>query len=182
VTSWLRLALAAQLGFFGIWGAALLTSHRDAPAVWLATKPVDPRDLLSGNYVALRYGISSSSNAGCDAREGAPEESIVYVRLEKTGDLVYTKDGPVETSDAVACQEDPPTPSAGEQWIVGRRGATRRRTDIAYGIERFYLPEESPLRDAQSGHVVAKILIADGFEARIVDLVPTFGPGDMPPS
>jgi uncharacterized membrane-anchored protein len=175
VTSWLRFALAAQLGYFGVWGATLLTSHRAAPAVWLATRPVDPRDLLSGHYVALRYGISSSTNAGCDTREGTSEETVVYVRLEKSGELVFTKDGPVEISEAVACQENQPTPAAGEHWIVGRLGAIRR-DDIAYGIERFYVPEESPLREARSGHVVAKILIADGFEARIVDLVSTVEP------
>jgi uncharacterized membrane-anchored protein len=180
VTSWLRIALAAQLAFFGIWGAALLTSHQGAPVVWLATQPIDPRDLLSGHYVALRYRISSSTSAGCEVREGASDESVVYVRLEKTGELVYTKDGPVEISEAVACREDLPIPSAGEHWIVGRLGATRRRDDIAYGIERFYLPEDSPLRDARSGEVVAKILIADGFEARIVDLVETLQPTEVP--
>jgi uncharacterized membrane-anchored protein len=172
VTGWLRLALAAQLGFFGIWGATLLTSHRDAPVVWLATEPVDPRDLLSGHYVALRYRISTAAATGCETAEDAQHDSVVYVRLEKSGELVHTAGGPVEISAAIACQKDPPVPSSGEQWIVGRFDATQRRGDIAYGIERFYLPETSPLREARSGEVVAKVTIAHGFEARIVDLVP----------
>src|SRR6185436_20888926 len=58
MTRWLYVALAAQVLFFSAWGARLLTSHRDVGIVWLATEPVDPRDLLSGNYVALRYPIA----------------------------------------------------------------------------------------------------------------------------
>jgi uncharacterized membrane-anchored protein len=170
VTGWLRLALAAQLGFFGIWGASLLTSHRDAPVVWLATEPVDPRDLLSGHYVALRYGISTAAAAGCETDGNAPGDRTVYVRLEKSGEVIYTSDGPAEISAAIACQQELPAPSPGEQWVVGHIGATGRRDEIVYGIERFYLPETSPLREARSGDVVAKVLIANDFEARIVDL------------
>jgi uncharacterized membrane-anchored protein len=170
VTGWLRLALAAQLGFLGIWGASLLTSHRDATVVWLATEPVDPRDLLSGHYVALRYSISTPTAAGCEAHEDAPGDRAVYVRLEKSGEIIDTNEGPAEISAAIACQSEPPIPSPGEQWVVGRTGTTSRPGEIVYGIERFYLPETSSLREARSGDVVAKVVIANGFEARIVDL------------
>ena len=42
---------------------------------------------------------------------------------------------------------------------------------VTYGIERFYVPENSELRDARSGSVVAKVAINDASEPRLVDLV-----------
>ena len=177
MSAWLRIALAAQAAFFAVWGAALVTSHDDAPTVWLATNPVDPRDLLSGHYVALRYRISSTAVTGC---EPASEPRMVYVRLQESGELVFTDDGAVAISDAVACRTEPPTPADGERWIAGRLEPRGGRDRIAYGIERFYIGETNALREAQSGSVVAKVAIADDFQARIVALVPTRQPTDVP--
>lgn len=179
MTAWLRIALAVQVGFFGIWGASLLTSHRGAPEVWLSIIPIDPRDLLSGHYVALRYDISPATAAGCEVGEGRSDPRDVYVRLEKNDDaFVLTKDGPVETWKAAECRDEAPPLVVGAIWIKGRLGAASRRGDIAYGIERFFVPEDSPLRTVQNGHVVANVAIDDAHEARIVNLVPTVQPTD----
>jgi uncharacterized membrane-anchored protein len=180
VTPWLRIALAAQAAFFAVWGGRLVTSHDDASTVWLATNPVDPRDLLSGHYVALRYRISSTSATGCDVGAGMVRPSVVYVRLEERGELLFTDAGAVAISDAVACEVERPIPTAGERWIAGRLGTQRGRDEIAYGIERFYVGETNALREATSGSVVAKVAIADDFQARIVALVPTRQPTVAP--
>jgi uncharacterized membrane-anchored protein len=177
--NWLRLTLAAQLVFFGVWGARLLTSHDGAAVVWLATKPVDPRDLLAGHYVALRYRIGSSSAAGCEPTE-VHTPRTVYVRLEESGEMILTVDGPVAIAEAVGCQAEVPPPAAGERWIAGELGAPGR-DEIAYGIERFYVPEGSGLRTAASGAVVAKVAIDDDFAPRLVDLVRTIDPTAPPP-
>jgi len=171
VSGWLRLVLAAQLAFFGLWGAALVRSHADAPAVWLATQPVDPRDLLSGHYVALRYRLSSAAAAGCDTPK-TRQPVTVWVRLAETGETVLTDEGPVTLADAVACVREGPPPADGALWMTGRIEPERRRDEIAYGIERFYVAETSPLRDARSGQVVAKIAVGEDGTPRIQALVP----------
>ena len=177
MTGWLRATLVAQLAFFAAWGAHLLTSHDDAKTVWLATEPVDPRDLLSGHYVALRYRTGALATTGCKEPEN-DAATTVYVRLETTGETMNTKQGPVSISGAVACQEGRPAASAGEHWITGQLDARRGRREVSYGIERFYVPETSALRVARSGSFVAKVALSDTFEARIVDLVSTIDPPD----
>ena len=65
-----------------------LNAEWHVAVVWLATEPVDPRDLLSGNYVALRYGIALTY---CE--RGADEDSSlpVWVQLVPNGDEVVAK-------------------------------------------------------------------------------------------
>jgi uncharacterized membrane-anchored protein len=170
VSAWLRAALAAQLAFFALWGGRLLTSHRDVATVWLATAPVDPRDLLSGHYVALRYPISDPEHTGCNLPIAG---DVVYLRLEPSGDaLAVPDDGEAQISEPVDCRLEPPDASGDEVWIAGRLDATSGRTRLVYGIERFYVPETSALREATTGSVVAKVAINDAGEPRLIDLVP----------
>ena len=168
MTRWLRITLAAQVVFFALWGAYLLTSHEGAEVVWLATEPVDPRDLLSGHYVALRYRIGEPGNADCMTPMDGPGIAV-YVRLEAKGATVVTSEGPVAISEAIGCRTDPPPPTSGGRWITGQLAARGR---IAYGIERFYVTETSALREARSGSVVAKVAINERFQPRLVDVVP----------
>jgi uncharacterized membrane-anchored protein len=165
---WLRIALAAQLAFFAGWGGLLLTSHRDAGVVWLATAPVDPRDLLSGHYVALRYPIAAANEAQC---EPVPEDvgtRTVWVQLVPQ-DALATAEGAVAISTAVSCLSEPPPPASGV-WI---RGTLDRSGHIAYGIERMFVGEDNPLRSAQSGSVVAKVALNEVYEPRLLALVST---------
>jgi len=168
VNGWLRLVLAAQVAFFGVWGAMLVRSHAGAPSVWIATEPVDPRDLLSGHYVALRYRMSSADAVGC----GAPPGTTVWVRLAETGETATTADGPVPLVDAAGCVTERPAADPGERWIAGTVEPERGRGRITYGIERFYVPEASALRGVGSGQVVARLTIGENGTARIEALVP----------
>ncbi len=177
MTLWLRIALAAQLLFFAAWGGRLLTSHRDVRTVWLATEPVDPRDLLSGHYVALRYPIAAASAAGCETPANPGGVETVWVQLAERGDPVATAEGMTVVSEAAACQTWPPDLGTGVVWIMGRLDASGR---IVYGIERMFVAEESPLRYATSGSVVAKVALNDRFEPRLVGLVTTGSPTVVP--
>jgi hypothetical protein len=164
VTRWLYGALAAQLIFFGGWGARLLTSHRDVAVVWLATEPVDPRDLLSGNYVALRYVVARTY---CDVDGTTPVP--VWVGLAPIGEEVPTAEGTVRLSSQTQCRTIPPDPGDGGNWM---RGELDPRTDrITFGIERMFVAETSPLRTATTGTVVAKIALNDVSEPRLLGLV-----------
>lgn len=164
----LRWVLALQLLFFAAWGGSLLTSHRIAETVWLETEPVDPRDLLSGHYVALRYALSESAHRLCTFEPKDDSARAVYLRLKRDSP-VMTMDGPVQISRAVECRTDAP-PQANGTWIAGARAAGPGRSRITFGIERYYVAEDSPLRTATSGDVVAKIAINDAHEPRVIDL------------
>jgi uncharacterized membrane-anchored protein len=170
VTHWLRIALAAQLAFFAFWGARLLTSHRDVAVVWLATEPVDPRDLLSGHYVALRYGIASAATAQCQRAGGTTSPTTVYVQLAASGKTVATAEGLIVLSEPVACPTTIPHQSREPVWIVGLLEPDTGH--IVYGIERMFVGEDNALREARSGSVVAKVGINDQFEPRLLGLIP----------
>ncbi len=167
MTTPLRILLAAHLLFFGAWGGQLLTSHRDVAVVWLATEPVDPRDLLSGHYVALRYPMTTATRIGCDLGSDGFVGGMVFVRLEAGADAIQTAEGYVVPSEAAGCSTTPPLPGSGT-WIAGRvdTGGV-----ITYGIERMFVGENDPLRQATSGSVVAKVAVNDNYEGRLLALV-----------
>ena len=93
----------------------------------LETRPVDPRDLFRGDYVTLRYAISSLSYCCYEA------EDTIYVLLEASGD-VWRADGHAE---------QPPTD--GQPFIRGRVTrvgiAPNRSLEVVYGIESYFVPE-----------------------------------------
>lgn len=166
--SWLYVALLAQVVFFAGWGVKLLTSHRDAAVVWLATEPVDPRDLLSGNYVALRYAVASTHcERGSDPPTGAAIP--VWVQLVVNGDEIPTAEGGATLASAIECRTTPPDPGDGAIWMLGRLDSERNR--ISFGIERMFVGEDNPLRQATSGTVVAQVAINDAYEPRLLALV-----------
>lgn len=114
---------------------------RDGREVVLQVLPVDPRDLLRGDYVVLRYNISELPAKLVDttAVESDPAgERTIFVRLAAGADGIWQ---PVSASfDA------PQTPPGADE--VDIRGATESRMHrdavalhVRYGIERFYVPE-----------------------------------------
>ena len=165
----LRLVLAAQLALFAVWGGWLLTSHGGAAEVWLDTQPVDPRDLLAGHFVALRYPIAVPHGVNCPETIDSPRGTTVWVRVAPTGEARATSEGPVAIATSAECRPAAPDAATGETWLAGEMGDG----GIVYGIERFYVPETSALRTARSGDVVAKVAVNGRGSARIVDLVST---------
>jgi uncharacterized membrane-anchored protein len=171
VTRWLWIVLAAQVAFFTAWGAHLLASHEHARVVWLTTEPVDPRDLLSGHFVALRYVIASPTTPDCKALLADHAAQSVFVQLAESGPPIVTPEGDAMVSQAVSCRREPPPMGSGAIWIAGRVAAVGQQGAVTYGIERFYIPESSAIRDARSGSVVAKVAINDAAEPRVIDVV-----------
>ncbi|MFA5411365.1 MAG: GDYXXLXY domain-containing protein [Candidatus Omnitrophota bacterium] len=120
---WIILALAMIIP-----NQSILSRGR---AVVLETVPVDPRDLLRGDYVVLRYKISSLDlsrikSEKADYRRG----EVIYVRLEPKGRFweaaaVQSK----KTADNVT-------------YIKGRvRQSYNKQLRVVYGIESYFVPE-----------------------------------------
>lgn len=160
----LRIFLGAQLLFFAAWGGWLLSSRgADSPEFYLETEPVDPRDLISGTYVALNYAASRPASPECSSGRLGP----VFVKFEDRGRTVPI--GGVETPvrEAVDCRRAAPQEPG---WAAASlKGGWR--VSAVYGIEKFFLNENDPRKDARSGEVVAKVKIGHGRQLQLLDLV-----------
>lgn len=130
-----------QIGFLTSMIAGRAAILRDGREVLLEVQPVDPRDLLRGDYVMLGYNISSlprSLFAQQPSNAGAWNAREVYVRLRPDAGGVWQ---PV--SARLESDEATPTPE-GEVEIKGvtlPSWSEESPVQIRYGIERFYLPE-----------------------------------------
>lgn len=162
----LRIALCLQLLFFALWGGWLLSSRgADSPEFYLETAPVDPRDLISGTYVALTYEISQPKAGDCARLDKFGQ---IFVKLEHRGKTANTAAGPVPVYEAVDCRQDPPREPG---WAAAALQYNWRGTTAVYGIEKFFLNENDPRKDARSGSVAAKVKIGHGRKLQLLDLV-----------
>ncbi|MFH0888649.1 MAG: GDYXXLXY domain-containing protein [Planctomycetota bacterium] len=115
-------------------------------SVLLKVMPVDPRDLLRGDYVILSYEISSINLSKIENKAGNLScWDTVYVRLER-GEKFW---------NAVAIDKSFHTTNNSEVWLKGRvitsdytlrathsaSGAKDSLIGIDYGIEEFFVPE-----------------------------------------
>ncbi len=111
----LALQLAGLSALYA-WHAAGLSAR----PVMVRCLPVDPRDLLRGDYIILRYEISRLSAIESNAPDGP-----VFVSLREEGGFWVI--AAVEKS----------APSDDRVYLR----AERRGQDLVYGLERFYVPE-----------------------------------------
>lgn len=128
----------AVLGYMVESRASILRSGTD---IRLKTLPVDPRDLLRGDYVVLSYPISTLTN---DIVTGeTPKESSrarMSVRLRPGADGLWTAtqasfgDLPAEEGSVVLR-------TLPFDYYPLADGAVPERIFVRYGIERYYVPE-----------------------------------------
>lgn len=111
---------------------------RSEKTVLLETRPVDPRDILRGDYVILNYKISTIPTAWLypDAVPANVNNSAVHVILEKKGEFYQ----------AVGAMFAPENLKAGQMAVRGTiddawRGATGGSIRVRYGIEKYFVPE-----------------------------------------
>lgn len=117
---------------------------RSGVEVILKTAPVDPRDLLRGDYVILNYDISRvpvSTLVG-----GPPKESlsnqVLSVRLKKQDDgywgIVESSFGTLEPKPDTVILKSLPF----DYVSYGDSAETSQAViAVSYGIERYYVPE-----------------------------------------
>jgi uncharacterized membrane-anchored protein len=142
IISALVLALV-QIGFLSWIIAGRAAILRDGKEVLLKVEPIDPRDLLRGDYIFLGYEISRipvKLIANIPAGKFTSNDSELIVRLKKGADGYW--------QPSAAWFDAVPGPAASDEAdIVGHvaDGWDLRGQDMTiapdYGIERFYLPE-----------------------------------------
>lgn len=132
----LVVALAQSL-VLGYMVASRIAILRSGAEILLKTAPVDPRDLLRGDYVILSYGISEvpvDRIVGEMPAAGVSEPLHVAVRAGADG-----------FATVVAASFAPlAPPQAGDVVLVSDpvsvyEGATT--LNVTYGIESYYVPE-----------------------------------------
>jgi len=103
--------------------------------ILLETQPVDPRDLLRGDYLTLNYKISDVAlSAFTPPRtEPVPPGQTVYVALEPRGDFY----------SVASASTEPISPQNGQVVLRGRAQAwwNAASVHLAYGLERYYIRE-----------------------------------------
>ncbi|TPM31495.1 GDYXXLXY domain-containing protein [Mesorhizobium sp. B2-3-4] len=142
VISALVLAIV-QIGFLSWIIAGRAAILRSGKEVLLKIEPIDPRDLLRGDYIILGYDISRipvKMIANVPADKFSSDDTSIVVRLKKGADGYWVP--------TTAWFGKAPTPAGADEadisghvaagWDLRSEGMT-----IApdYGIERFYLPE-----------------------------------------
>lgn len=145
---------------------------RDGTEIVLKVEPVDPRDLLRGDYVILSYNISLLQpdlfeDLGADDSEGGPRD--VFVRLALDADGFH---------QAVSARLDAPPLAEIREGEVDIRGRIHYWTRfgpsfVEYGIERYYVPEGEGLEIEQGildRDFVIKAAVAPSGAAQIRSL------------
>lgn len=142
---------------------------RSGTEVLLKTAPVDPRDLLRGDYVILSYdisNISTTSISGTRPKEG--EVASLHVRLKPGADGFWTVSqasfDPLAAEDGSVVLLSQPITMYGWEW------ENAGNLIVSYGIERFYVPEGEgrPIEDGRNeGRVSVAARVSDDGQAQI---------------
>lgn len=163
---------AVQIGFLVSMIAGRAAALRNGQEVTLSVEPVDPRDLLRGDYVTLSYNISRLP-AGLFAQPQPTQaqaggERTVFVRLRAGEDGVFQ---PVAARFGAVPEGKP---AAGEVDMRGTAGGRRTAGSqfvfVRYGIERFYVPEGEGRqieRDLRQRSFRMKVAVAGDGSAHI---------------
>jgi uncharacterized membrane-anchored protein len=128
------------------WAGSLEWARARAPVIRLETAPVDPRDLLRGDYIHLRYMISA-----------VPENAfLASARPERAGEPVYVAlapRGPVHEVVAASRTREALPLGPGHRLLVGTAGwiTPGRPVTVEYGIERYYVREGAGRRPPAAG-------------------------------
>jgi uncharacterized membrane-anchored protein len=119
---WFAAVVAAQVVFLLAWAGWHEHVRSHLPVVRLKVRPVDPRDLLRGDYMILGYEIGAVA-VPPSVKRGAE----LWVVLE-------SRDG---FFAAVTATETRPALQPGRILVLGREASR----GVRYGIEEFFVPE-----------------------------------------
>ncbi|SHI35870.1 Uncharacterized membrane-anchored protein [Hymenobacter daecheongensis DSM 21074] len=153
------LAVAVQALFIIGVAAAGYATTAWGRTITLRTAPVDPRDLLYGDYVRLHYTISQLPRRLWREtnREARPNEPVYVVLQPAHGAYealgVYASKPAIEPRQAVL-----------RGWITN---SWRHGLRIRYGLERYYVPEGEGRKLEKRPVLLVKVSIAPWGQARI---------------
>jgi uncharacterized membrane-anchored protein len=128
---WFWGIVVAQVALLLGWAGYHEYIRQNAPVILLRAHPVDPRDLLRGDYMTLRYEIQDVTAT----HQGDAFGDSLWVVLEQRGKYY----------EAVDASRVPVAPKPNQFVVRGtvtyswRNGKSDETVD--YGIERYFVPE-----------------------------------------
>ena len=135
-------AAAIQVALLGAMIADRTQILRGGTEVKLLTRPIDPRDLLRGDYVVLGYDISQLPSGALLKQPSASRNPVVYVKLAPKPDGLY---------EAVSVHTTAVPVTGPEVLIRGRvtYGASCEpdglsfcdKLQIRYNLEKYFVPQ-----------------------------------------
>ncbi|MFC4776862.1 GDYXXLXY domain-containing protein [Paenibacillus sp. GCM10023252] len=161
----LGLLAAAQLLFLGGYALTHYAVHWYGKEIVLDTVPVDPRDLLYGDYVILSYEINTLDHSLWDSKGDLPERGdIIYVTIRKDAAGVYK---------ASAASGHYPKQSDSHASVL--KGRVEYSDDdslhIRYGLEKYYVPEYTgKILEQEAGNLRVKAKVGYRGTAVIEEL------------
>lgn len=131
--------------------------------VQIQTVPVDPRDAIYGDYVLLKYQMSTIDSSKWIGANPPIQHQKVNVLLRKSGD-VYQAVAISPTSIS--------TKSANEALLEGRiKGIVNNQIEVTYGIERYYVQEGTGVEwENMKSDAIATIRVAPWGQSQLVRL------------
>jgi uncharacterized membrane-anchored protein len=136
------------------------TLRQEETDVKLQTVPVDPRDLFRGDYVVLRYDISTLRTEGLriSASDVSPGATVYVALVEGPG-------GHWVVSDAA-------TVPLTDRFLRGTvTRVSQGRLDVEYGLEQYFVPEGEGLAVERASDVDVVVAIDDAGHGVIRHLV-----------
>ena len=154
------------LGISLLWiavAAGLIISKQDimrnGKSVLLETMPVDPRDFLRGDYIVLRYKISTLDLEKVESGEKYFDRNKrVYVKLQPQGKFW----------EAVSVHSSKPESGDGIYMKAKVQYCYNHKVTLLYGIENYFVPEgegkdiEKNMRGDKSSVVVEAVVDKSG--------------------
>lgn len=142
---------------------------RSGTEVLLKTAPVDPRDLLRGDYVVLTYDISLVPiEVITGPRPKAGDVAPLHVRLKPGTDGFWSVSeasfDPLPSEEGSVVLKSRPVTIY--DWLWQNTG----NLTVSYGIERYYVPEGEgkPIEDGRNqGRVSVAVRVSDEGQAQI---------------
>ncbi len=135
-------AALIQIALLGAMVADRARILRDGTEVKLQTRPVDPRDLLRGDYVVLGYDISQLPSGPLFKQPSGSSNPVVYVKLAPKPDGLY---------EAVSVHVNAVAVTSPEVLIRGRVAYGTScapdglsfcdKLQIRYNLESYFVPE-----------------------------------------
>jgi uncharacterized membrane-anchored protein len=148
----LMIALIVLLGIAGTFILYLSLPFLTGKAIVLATRPVDPFDLLRGQYMTINYEISN-----IPAVEGAKESDRIYVLLnpDNQGIWRYKEAALVKPNDGTFIKGIVKSVYGNNMWLE-------------YGIEQFFFERNAKL---PTRNITVEAKVDSSGQARIVNLL-----------
>ncbi len=151
---------------------------RDGKEILLQVEPIDPRDLMRGDYVRLRYGGGISSvdenlvEGGWPARDTV---STVWLVLAPDDNGIFSTrsvhfSAPTGLADEEVALQSRPL----RIWVPEPSGRVNQVPNLRFGIERYYVPEGEGLeieKARNEGRTTVAVRVSDRGEPQIARLM-----------